>query len=87
MRLVFDEHAFEDLAWWLSTDKKTAQRIVSLIQEALRTPYTGRGKPEPLKHNLAGCWSRRIDERHRLVYCVGKEEVRILACRFHYKEK
>jgi len=59
MRLVFDEHAFEDLAWWLSTDRKTAQKIMSLIQEALRTPYTGRGKPEPLKLNLRRKPSRR----------------------------
>lgn len=84
MRLTFDESAFDDLTWWVSHDSKTAKRIVSLIQETARTPFSGRGKPEPLKYNLAGCWSRRIDDANRLVYMVTEEELRILACRFHY---
>jgi toxin YoeB len=83
--LVFDVHAFEDLAWWVSHDTGKAKRIVSLILETQRTPFSGRGKPEPLKHELAGCWSRRIDEKHRLVYEVSGEEIRILACRYHYE--
>jgi toxin YoeB len=61
-----------------------ARRIVELIEEAAKSPFTGRGKPEPLKHELAGCWSRRIDVEHRLVYRVAGDEVFILACRFHY---
>lgn len=84
MRLTFDENAFDDLSWWLSHDTKVTKRLVSLIQETAKTPFSGRGKPEPLKHDLAGCWSRRIDEANRLVYMVTEDEIRILACRFHY---
>jgi toxin YoeB len=87
MGLVFDEHAFEDLAWWMSTDVKKARKVIALIQEVRRTPFVGRGKPEPLKHELAGCWSRRIDERHRLVYEPRGNDIRILSCRFHYDDK
>ncbi|MDK2955723.1 MAG: toxin YoeB [Desulfovibrionales bacterium] len=84
MRLTFDRHAFEDLAWWMKTDARKARRIVELIQETAKTPFEGRGKPEPLKHELAGCWSRRIDDEHRLVYKVEDSQVVILACRYHY---
>lgn len=84
MRLVFERHAFDDLAWWTQTDPKKARRIIELIQETARDPFQGKGKPEPLKHALAGCWSRRIDQEHRLVYIVKGEDVVILACRFHY---
>lgn len=87
MRLVFDENAFEDLAWWITNDSKKAKKIISLIQEVRRTPFVGRGKPEPLKHKLAGCWSRRIDKKHRLVYEIRKNEIKILACRYHYNDK
>jgi toxin YoeB len=68
MRLVFDENAFEDLAWWVKIDLKKAKKIISLLHEIKRTPFTGRGKPEALKHALSGCWSRRIDKEHRIVY-------------------
>lgn len=61
-----------------------AQRIVRLIQAVQRDPFTGIGKPEPLKHELAGCWSRRINDEHRLVYQVLEDKIRILACRYHY---
>ena len=64
--LEFDIAALEDLAWWIQQDRKKALRIVNLIKEALREPFTGIGKPEPLKHELKGCWSRRIDQEHRL---------------------
>jgi len=84
MRLTFDDNAFDDLAWWITHDTKIAKRIVGLIQECTRTPFSGRGKPEPLKYELAGCWSRRIDDTHRLVYIVTDNEIRILSCRFHY---
>lgn len=84
MRLVFERKAFEDLSWWLRTDARMARRIVELIEETAKSPFTGRGKPEPLRHELAGCWSRRIDAEHRLVYRVVGDEVLILACRFHY---
>ena len=80
----FDTSAFEDLAWWIQQDRKVALRIVKLIREIQRTPFTGTGKPEPLKHELQGCWSRRITQEHRLVYEVRDDKIRILACRYHY---
>ena len=64
--LAFDPSAFEDLVWWIQQDRKKALRLVKLIKEVQRTPCTGTGKPEALKHELAGCWSRRIDDEHRL---------------------
>lgn len=82
--LEFDPAAFEDLAWWVQQDRKKALRIFKLIQQLQTEPFTGIGKPEPLKHDLAGCWSRRIDEEHRLVYEVSEVKIRILACRYHY---
>ena len=82
--MEFDPDAFEDLAWWIEKDRAKAQRIVRLIREVLREPFSGQGKPEPLKHSLAACWSRRIDQEHRLVYQVLDTRIRILACRYHY---
>jgi toxin YoeB len=82
--LEFDSAALEDLAWWVQTDRRKALRIIKLIQDTQSEPFTGIGKPEPLKHELAGCWSRRIDQEHRLVYQVFENKIRILACRYHY---
>jgi toxin YoeB len=82
--LEFDVAAFQDLAWWIEQDRQKALRIVSLIKDVQHDPFKGIGKPEPLKHELKGCWSRRIDQEHRLVYQVTEEKIRILACRFHY---
>ena len=82
--LEFDPDAFEDLAWWIATDRKRTQRIVRMIREVLREPFAGVGKPEPLKNALVGYWSRRIDQEHRLVYQVFDTKIRILACRYHY---
>lgn len=82
--LIFDKDAFEDLEWWVREDRKTALRIIKLIQQLPDDPFRGIGKPEPLKHELSGCWSRRIDEEHRLVYQVQGDFIRILACRYHY---
>ncbi len=82
--LEFDPAAFEDLAWWIENDRAQALRIIRLVRDIHRDPYSGLGKPEPLKHELAGCWSRRIDQEHRLVYEVRDDKIRILACRFHY---
>ena len=82
--IEFDPHGFEDLAWWIKQDRKVALRVVKLIKETQRTPFEGTGKPEALKHELKGCWSRRITDEHRLVYEVFDDRVRILACRFHY---
>jgi toxin YoeB len=82
--LEFDQDGFDDLAWWVEGDRKKALRIIKLIKEVQRDPFTGTGKPEPLKHGLSGCWSRRIDKEHRLVYQVKEDKIRILACRYHY---
>ena len=82
--LEFDVAAFEDLAWWVQTDRKRALRVLRLVQETQTDPFGGIGKPEPLKHELAGCWSKRIDAEHRLVYQVQDDRIRILACRYHY---
>ena len=82
--LEFDPAGFEDLAWWIQQDRNKALRIVNLIRDVQRDPFKGIGKPEPLKHILKGCWSRRIDQEHRLVYQVTEDKIRILACRYHY---
>lgn len=82
--LEFDINAFEDLAWWIKQDRKKALRIVDLVLDIERDPFSGICKPEPLKHEYAGCWSRRIDQEHRIVYQVLPNKIRILACRYHY---
>ena len=82
--MEFDPAALEDLAWWVQKDRKKALRIIRLIQETASDPFSGIGKPEPLKHELAGCWSKRVDDEHRLVYQVLKDRIRVLACRYHY---
>ena len=82
--LEFDPNAFEDLAWWIEHDRSKALKIVKLIREVERTPFEGTGQPEALKHDLAGLWSRRIDQEHRLIYEVKGGRVRIVACRYHY---
>lgn len=74
----------EDLLWWIQTDRRMAAKIVKLVMECRGTPSGGTGKPEPLKHQFAGCWSRRIDQEHRLVYRVENQALVILSCRFHY---
>jgi toxin YoeB len=83
-KLEFDVSAVEDLAYWVQQDRKKALRILELIKGLQQDPFGGLGKPEPLKHELSGCWSRRIDQEHRLVYQVTEERIRILACRYHY---
>lgn len=82
--LEFDASAFEDLAWWIEQNRDQALKIIKLIKDVQRDPFRGIGKPEPLRHELAGCWSRRIDQEHRLIYQVTSEKIRILACRYHY---
>jgi toxin YoeB len=71
--LEFDPAGFEDLAWWVGQDRKKALHIIKLIKEVQRDPFTGTGKPEPLKHGLSGCWFRRIDQEHRLIYRDGED--------------
>jgi toxin YoeB len=82
--LEFDAAALEDLVWWIEQDRNKALRIMSLVKDVQRDPFKGIGKPEPLRHELKGCWSRRIDQEHRLIYQVTEEKIRILACRYHY---
>lgn len=82
--MEFDRHGFEDLTWWVDTNPKLAIRVLKLIESIHRDPFRGIGKPEPLKHELKGCWSRRIDNEHRIVYEVFDDKIRILACRYHY---
>lgn len=84
MRLVFDPKGLEHLRYWTETDRRKALKILDLIDATLRQPFEGIGKPEPLKFELASCWSRRIDQEHRLVYKVEKDELIVLACRYHY---
>lgn len=84
MRLSWDRDAWEDYLYWQQTDKQILRRINELIRETLRTPFEGKGKPEPLKGNLSGLWSRRITDEHRLVYQVKNQEILIMQCRYHY---
>ena len=85
MRIIaFERSAFEDFIEWSILDKKIYKRIVSLILDILRQPFIGIGKPEPLKHELKGYWSRRINEEHRLVYKVEEEIITIVSCKYHY---
>lgn len=84
-RLIWTFAAWEDYLYWQDQDRKKVKRINRLITECLRTPFEGVGKPEPLRENLAGFWSRRIDEQHRLVYGVDNDDLVIIACRYHYR--
>jgi len=84
MRIVFSKIAWEDYTSWLNEDKKMLRKINDLIKDIQRDPFTGKGKPEPLKYDLAGLWSRRIDREHRLVYQVLNKEILIYSCKYHY---
>ncbi|XBQ15251.1 MAG: Txe/YoeB family addiction module toxin [Oceanicaulis sp.] len=88
MNVEFTAQALDDLAWFVQRDPRTARRIVKLIEDVRRAPFDGIGKPEPLKGDLSGWWSRRIDGEHRLVYRVveagGVARVQVAQCRYHY---
>ena len=84
MELVWQTNAWEDYLYWQQQDKKILLRINELIKDTSRSPFKGIGKPEPLKGDLAGCWSRRITDEHRLVYVIREKRLHILQCRFHY---
>ncbi len=84
MKLIFSENAWEDYLYWQNTDKRNLNRINTLIKDILRNKYEGLGKPEPLKHNLAGYWSRRINHEHRIVYKIENDAVLIAQLRYHY---
>ena len=85
MRLVFTPEAWEDYQFWVGTDRKTLKRINRLIEDCLREPFDGIGHPEPLRHVLAGAWSRRITQEHRLVCGVEADSLVVFQCRYHYE--
>jgi len=84
VNLVFSQHAWEDYLYWQKTDRKLLKRVNLLIRDIIRSPFEGIGKPEPLKHGLAGYWSRRINDEHRLVYKVEGNAIYFAQCRYHY---
>ncbi len=84
MNVTLTPTALDDLRYWLKTDKRQAERVLALLEEIRRTPFEGTGKPEPLRFQLAGCWSRRIDREHRLIYQVEEAEIVVIGCRYHY---
>lgn len=86
LRIIWTIAAWEDYSYWQDQDRKTLKRINKLIKATLREPFDGIGKPEPLKENLTGFWSRRIDDTNRLVYCVDGNDLVIIACRYHYSQ-
>ena len=82
--LAWTDEAWADYVYWQGQDKKTLKRINKLILNIKRTPFEGIGKPEPLRENLAGFWSRRIDDTHRLIYAITDSHITMIACRYHY---
>ena len=83
-QLAWTDEAWSDYVYWQSQDKKTLKRINKLINDTKRSPFEGIGKPEPLKENLSGFWSRRIDETNRLIYAVSDSYLTVISCRYHY---
>ena len=84
MKLAFHEDGWDDYLHWQSTDKQMLKKLNGLIKECLRTPFSGTGKPEPLKGEFAGWWSRRINQEHRLIYRMTDRGLEIAQCRYHY---
>jgi toxin YoeB len=84
VKYVFVDESWEDYVYWQETDKKMVRRINELLKDISRNPFSGLGKPEPLKYKYKGFWSRRINEEHRLIYQVRENEVLIAKCRYHY---
>jgi toxin YoeB len=84
MDIIWDKTAWEDYLYWQGNDKKILHKINALIKECQRTPFEGTGKPEPLRQNLSGFWSRRINNEHRLVYKIEDDVQYIAQCRYHY---
>lgn len=84
MRIIFLDSGWEDYLYWQSTDKAMLKKVNTMIREIERTPFEGTGKPEALRYDLAGWWSRRINLEHRLIYKIENDAVVILQCRYHY---
>lgn len=87
MKIAFHERGWEDFLFWATQDKQLFRKLVKLIEDTKRHPHEGIGKPEPLRGNLMDFWSRRIDEKHRMVYYVDNDTMHIAQCRFHYSDK
>ncbi len=85
--LAWTDEAWSDYIYWQGQDKKTLKRINQLIENVKRSPFEGIGRPEPLKENLSGFWSRRIDDTHRLIYVITTSHITVIACRYHYAKK
>lgn len=83
-KLAWTDEAWKDYLYWQTQDKKTLKRINKLLKEIKKDPFKGIGKPEPLKENLSGFWSRRIDDTNRLIYAVDEEYITVISCRYHY---
>lgn len=86
LNIKFSPQAWEDLEYWLKTDKRKVKKIQKIIKSSLRTPFEGEGNPEPLKENWAGWWSRRINLEHRFVYRITAFDLEIAQCRYHYEK-
>jgi toxin YoeB len=84
-KVILLPKAFDEMSYWAGNDRNNLVKIFELIKDIKRNPFSGIGKPEPLKHQLKGLWSRRINQEHRLIYGVSGEELTIVSCRFHYK--
>lgn len=84
MRIIFSKNSWEDYSSWLIEDRKILKKINELIKDIQKTPFSGKGKPEPLKYDLAGFWSRRINLEHRLVYKYEDDNIYIYSCKYHY---
>ena len=84
MRIIFSKNSWEDYSSWLIEDRKILKKINELIKDIQKTPFSGKGKPEPLKYDLAGFWSRRINLEHRLVYKYEEDNIYIYSCKYHY---
>jgi len=84
MNITFTDDSWQEYLFWQQTDKKILKKINTLIKDIKRDPYEGIGKPEPLKYELSGCWSRRITDEHRLVYEVSLYSILVISCRYHY---
>ncbi|MBS9336008.1 MULTISPECIES: Txe/YoeB family addiction module toxin [Fructobacillus] len=84
MKIIWSTESWDDFEWWLDNDKKLVKRIRKLLHDVMRNPFDGIGKPEPLKGDYSGLWSRRISEEHRLIYYVEKGDLYIVSVRYHY---
>jgi toxin YoeB len=84
VKIVFSSAAWDDYTWWQENDRRVAKRLNALIKDIVRNGHEGIGKPEPLRHDFSGYWSRRITDEHRLVYALADDQVRIAGCRYHY---